>query len=83
MKTWLGDDEQLIKFAGKLVAASVRDLVTLKLPVCLLGERGARWTPSWVGGRQIYLLMWCRMVTTTAVCSRSLSWAARSGRGGR
>ena len=36
LRDWLGDDE-LIKFLGKLVAASVRGLVSLKVIVVLLG----------------------------------------------
>ena len=37
LKAWLGDDD-LIKFTGKLVAASVRGLVTVKTIPTLLGE---------------------------------------------
>ena len=37
MKSWLGDDD-LIKFTGKLVGASLRGMTTLKVIVLLLGE---------------------------------------------
>jgi len=37
LRDWLGDDAELIAYLGKLVAASVRGLVTLKVIVVLLG----------------------------------------------
>ena len=37
MRAWLGDDD-LIKFLGKLVGASLRGMTTLKVIVLLLGE---------------------------------------------
>ena len=40
MLDWLGDEE-LVRFTGKLVAASVRGLVTLKLLIVLLGGRNS------------------------------------------
>jgi len=40
MMSWLGDEE-LVGFVGKLAAASIRGLVTLKLLVCLLGGRNS------------------------------------------
>ena len=40
MLDWLGDEE-LVRFTGKLVVASVRGLVTLKLLIVLLGGRNS------------------------------------------
>jgi P4 family phage/plasmid primase-like protien len=41
MLAWLGDDAELVTYVGKLVAASVRGLVGLKLFVILLGSRNS------------------------------------------